>query len=49
MDSIPIGIFELLIVLGFALAWGVLELVGLRLDKKRAQEKERAEREGKAS
>lgn len=31
------GLIELFVVLGFALAWGVVELVGLRLDKKRAE------------
>jgi hypothetical protein len=30
-----LGLLELLIVFGFALGWGVLELVALRLDKKR--------------
>jgi hypothetical protein len=33
---------ELFVVLGFALLWAVLELVGLRLDKQR---RERAARE----
>jgi hypothetical protein len=32
-----VGLIELFVVLGFALAWGVVELVGLRLDKKRAE------------
>lgn len=30
------GLIELLVVLGFALAWGVVELVRLRGDKKKA-------------
>lgn len=30
-----LGFLELLIVFGFALGWGVLELVALRLDRKR--------------
>ncbi len=33
------GLIELFVVLGFALAWGVVELVGLRLDKKKAEAK----------
>jgi len=44
----PVAFLELFIVLGFGLAWGVLELMGLRLDKKRAAEKERAAREAKS-
>jgi len=31
-----LGLIELLIVLLFALGWGILELVGLRLDRERA-------------
>lgn len=34
-----LGLLELLIVFGFALGWGVLELVALRLDKKREASK----------
>lgn len=38
MDSSSwMGFLELLIVLGFALGWAVLELVGLKLDRKRRQ------------
>lgn len=37
------GLIELFVVLGFALAWGVVELVGLRLDKKRAEAAQAAE------
>jgi hypothetical protein len=44
----PLAFLELFIVLGFALAWGVLELVGLRLDRKRAKEKEEAARDSGA-
>jgi len=31
-----LGLIELLVVLLFALGWGILELVGLRLDRERA-------------
>jgi hypothetical protein len=34
------GLIELFVVLGFALAWGVVELVCLRMDKKKAEAKE---------
>jgi hypothetical protein len=37
------GLIELLVVFGFVLGWGVLELVGLRLDKKRAREQGKRE------
>jgi hypothetical protein len=30
-----LGLIELLVVLLFALGWGILELVGLRLDRER--------------
>lgn len=30
------GLIELVIVLAFAAAWGVVELVGMRLDKEKA-------------
>jgi len=42
MEFNPVAFMELFLVLGFGLAWGVLELVGLRLDKKNAAEKARA-------
>lgn len=42
MEFNLLAFLELFIVLGFALAWGVLELVGLRLDKKKAAEEVRA-------
>jgi hypothetical protein len=38
------GLIELFVVLGFALVWGAAELVGLRLDKKRAVVRERENR-----
>jgi hypothetical protein len=41
VDFNPVAFLELFIVLGFALGWGVLELVCLRLDRKRTQEKQR--------
>jgi hypothetical protein len=31
------GLIEMFVVLGFALAWGAVELVGMRLDKQKAQ------------
>jgi len=31
-----LGLIELLVVLLFALGWGILELIGLRLDRERA-------------
>jgi hypothetical protein len=49
MDTNPLGFLELLIVLGCALGWGVLELVALRLDKRRASEAERADLRDDAS
>jgi len=45
VDTFPIGLIELAVVFGFALAWAILELYCLRLDKKRQQEKDSAERE----
>jgi len=43
MQSSLIGFMELFIVLGFALGWAVVELVALRLDKRRkAEEAEQA-------
>lgn len=35
------GLLELFVVLGFALAWGAAELVGLRIDRKKAEAKAR--------
>jgi hypothetical protein len=35
VDSPWLGLIELLVVLLFVLGWGILELVGLRLDKRR--------------
>jgi hypothetical protein len=38
----PLGFIEMFVVLAFAAGWGILELVGLRLDKRRAEESRRA-------
>jgi hypothetical protein len=46
VESGWIGLIELGVVLAFVLGWGVLELVGLRMDKRR---REAAEREGSAA
>jgi hypothetical protein len=35
------GLIEFCLVISFVLGWAVLELVGLRLDKKREMEKKR--------
>jgi hypothetical protein len=37
MDSPWLGFIEMGVVLLFGLGWGVLELVGLRLDRKRKE------------
>jgi hypothetical protein len=42
MDSSPwLGFIEMGVVLLFALGWGIMELVGIRLDRKRGEERER--------
>ena len=41
--SDALGLIELFVVLGFALAWGVVELYCLRLDKKKAAAAKEAE------
>jgi hypothetical protein len=46
MESGWLGLIELGVVLAFALGWAVLELVGLRLDRRRREEAERARRDG---
>jgi hypothetical protein len=47
MDRSPwLGFIEMGVVLMFGVAWGILELVGLRLDRKRKQERERNETAG---
>ena len=35
------GLIEFILVISFALGWGVLELLGLRMDKKRELKKKR--------
>jgi hypothetical protein len=43
MDSFPwLGLIEMGVVLMFGVGLGVIELVGLRLDRKRKEEKERS-------
>jgi hypothetical protein len=37
-----LGFMEMFIVLAFALGWGILELVTLRIDKQKAKDAERA-------
>ena len=37
----PLAFFEMFVVFAFALGWGILELVGMRLDRKRKEERER--------
>ena len=37
MDSPWLGFIEMGVVLLFGLGWGILELVGLRLDRKRKE------------
>jgi hypothetical protein len=37
MNSAWLGFIEMGVVLMFGLGWGILELVGLRLDRKRKQ------------
>ena len=43
MDSPWLGFIEMGVVLMFGLGWGVLELVGLRLDRKRREIDDRKE------
>ena len=40
-----LGLIELLVVLLFAVGWGVLELVGLRMDRRKREAAERAARD----
>ncbi len=46
MENGFLAFMEMFIILAFALGWGVLELVTLRLDRKRQAERERSD--GKA-
>jgi hypothetical protein len=41
MSSPWLGLIEMGVVLLFGVGWGVLELVGLRLDRKREEEAKR--------
>ena len=41
------GLIELFVVLSFVMAWGVVELYTLRLDKRRAAEAEKEKQETK--
>jgi hypothetical protein len=43
MSFSPLGLIELFVVFGFAIGWGILELVCLRMDKKRERQREAAE------
>jgi hypothetical protein len=38
------GLIELIIVLAFAAGWGLVELVGMRLDKEKAATKDKSKR-----
>jgi hypothetical protein len=47
MDGSPwLGFIEMGVVLMFGLGWAIMELVGLRLDRKRKEERERNEKSG---
>ena len=41
MEFNPLAFIEMFVVFAFAIGWGILELVGMRLDKKRKEERER--------
>ena len=49
MENGFLAFMEMFIILAFALGWGVLELVTLRLDRKRKAERERSEGEAETS
>jgi len=40
----PPAFIEMFVVFAFAIGWGILELVGMRLDKKRKEERKREAR-----
>jgi hypothetical protein len=46
MNSPWLGFVEMGVVLMFGVGWGILELVGLRLDRKRREKEQRGEDEG---
>jgi hypothetical protein len=43
MEFSFLGFMEMFIVLAFAVGWAVLELVGLRFDRRRKEEAKKAE------
>lgn len=45
MESSYLALIEFFVVAAFVVGWGVLEIVGLRLDKKREREKREASRD----
>jgi hypothetical protein len=45
MENGFLAFMEMFIILAFALGWGVLELVTLRLDRKRKAEREQSDAE----
>jgi hypothetical protein len=47
MENGFLAFMEMFIILAFALGWGVLELVTLRLDRKRRAERKRSDGEAK--
>jgi hypothetical protein len=47
MENGLLGFMEMFIVFAFVVGWGVLELVSMRLDRKRAAEQRRADAEEK--
>jgi hypothetical protein len=49
MENGFLAFMEMFIILAFALGWGVLELVTLRLDRKRKAEQEGSKGEGETS
>jgi hypothetical protein len=49
MENGFLAFMEMFIILAFALGWGVLELVTLRLDRKRQAERQRPEGEAETS
>ncbi len=47
MENSLLGFMEMFIVFGFALGWGILELVAGRLDKRRGTEASRTDADHK--
>jgi hypothetical protein len=48
MENSFLAFMEMFIILAFALGWGVLELVTLRLDRKRKAEQQRSDGKAKS-